>query len=118
MAKVGTLKEIKVGEVFEGQINTLDLSLPFEIRKILASSSNPKAPSHAILAWNKDGIEVPIGSAWMKTINKPGREGEQFLSLTFSDPSFGKPLNVAAFKSETENAWNILFRHRQDRAAQ
>ena len=117
MSKIGNLKEIKIGELYEGEINTLDLSLPFEIRKLTSSSTNLKAPTHVILAWNKNGIEVPVGSAWAKTINKPGREGEQFLSITFSDPSFGKPLNVAAFKSETENVWSIVFRHRQDRAA-
>ena len=117
MSKVGILKEIKLGELYEGEITTLDLSLLFEIRKLSTASTNLKAPTHVILAWNKNGVEVPVGSAWMKTINKPGRDGEQFFSLTLSDPSFGWPLNVAAFKSDTENVWSIVFRHRQDKAA-
>ena len=50
-------------------------------------------------------------------MSKVGREGEQFLSLTLTDPSFGKPLNVAAFKTDIEGAWDIVFRHRQEKAA-
>ncbi|MFT3674218.1 DUF736 family protein [Aestuariivirga sp.] len=117
MAKIGSLKETKPGQLYEGEVNTLQLSVRFEVRKLLLSSDNPNAPTHAIVAWNNDGIEVPIGSAWMKTMNKPGREGTAFMSMTFSDPSFAKPLNVAAFKTAEGNSWDVVFRHRQDKAA-
>ena len=101
MPKIGTLKEIVPGELFKGEINTLDISEAFEIRK-LKKPLNDNAPTHGIFAWNKSGAEVPIGSAWLKTMSKPGREGEKFLSLTLTDPSFGKPLNVAAFKTDNQ----------------
>ena len=116
MAKIGTLREIKLGELFKGDINTLDISETVEIRKLKKQQSE-NAPTHGIFAWNKNSAEVQIGSGWMKTMNKAGREGEQFLSLTFSDPSFGKPLNVATFKTEVEGSWDIVFRHGQDKAA-
>lgn len=116
MPTIGNLKETKLGELFKGSISTLDISQVFEIRK-LKKTLNENAPTHDILAWSKGGTEVSIGSAWMKTMNKAGREGEPFLSLTFTDPSFGKPLNVAAFKTEAEGTWDIVFRHRQDKAA-
>ena len=116
MAKIGSLRETKPGELFKGEINTLDISEVFEIRK-LKKPINENAPTHEICAWNKSGAEVPIGSAWLKTMRKAGREGEQFLSLTLTDPSFGKPLNGAAFKTDKEDAWDIVFRHRQDKAA-
>ncbi len=116
MSKIGSLKEIKPGDLFKGEINTLDVSAVFEIRK-LKKQQNENAPTHGIFAWNKSGAEVPIGSAWMKIMNKAGREGEQFLSIALTDPSFGRPLNVAAFKTEAEGTWDIVFRHRQDKAA-
>ena len=116
MSNVGYLKEVKPGELFKGELNTLDISVVFEIRRLKASA-NPNSPTHTILSWGKNGVEVPIGAGWLKQIKKPGREGEEFLSLTFSDPSFGKPFNVAAFKSEIEGEWHIVYRHRQERAA-
>jgi uncharacterized protein (DUF736 family) len=116
MSTIGTLTETKPGEVFKGNLNTLEISLVFEIRRVKLSG-NPNAPTHAIFAWGKSGAEVPVGAAWLKTIKKLGREGEEFLSLTFSDPSFGRPFNVAAFKSEMAGEWNIIFRHRPEKAA-
>ena len=117
MAKIGSLTEIRPGDLLEGNVNTLLLSVRFEMRKLLAKPNSPNAPTHAIVAWDNDGVEITIGSAWLKTMTKPGREGTPFFSMTFSDPSFVRPLNAAAFKAVEGNGWDIVFRHRQEKSA-
>ena len=76
-----------------------------------------EAPAYRVIAISDAGVEVDIGAVWVKSMKKPGREGEEFLSLALDDPSFPKRLNVAAFKDPVTGEWNIMFRRRQDRAA-
>jgi uncharacterized protein (DUF736 family) len=66
------------------------------------------------MARNPVGNPVRIGAAWEKTIKRGERVGEEFLSLTLDDPSLPNSLNVAAFKSNTDDdVWEITFRRRQ-----
>ena len=76
-------------------------------------SNNPNSPSHRIIAPGLCGNSVQIGSAWTKTMKRHGREGEQFLTLTFDSPPLPKPLNVAAFRRHATGEWQICFRERQ-----
>ena len=105
-------KTTKRGDELEGYVSTLQFNFRFRLARI-PKTENPKAPAYRIVSWSDSGVEVEIGAAWIKTMTKAGREGEEFLTLTFSDPSFPKPLNVAAFKSADSSDWDITFRHRQ-----
>ena len=109
-------KTTKHGEVLEGHVSTLLHNFTFQLER-LPKSENPNAPTYRAVTWNSAGVQVVIGAAWLKTMKKAGREGEEFLSLTFDDPSFEKPLNLAAFKSANGEWWDITYRRRQDRAA-
>jgi uncharacterized protein (DUF736 family) len=115
MSKIGMIEERQNanGLVLAGSIQTMELSFNFFL-EAAAASDNPSAPSHRICAWSKSGEAVPVGSAWTKQITKPGREGETFFTLTFDDPSFDRPLNVAAFKNAQSGNWDVMFRRRQD----
>lgn len=118
MSYIGKIetKQTAKGERLVGYLSTLDVDLSFQLGPA-PPSDNPNAPSHTITAWNRSGVEVPVGSAWTKTMTKVGREGERFLTLSFDDPSFSKPLNVAAFLNPDTGHWDITFRRRQDRAS-
>ena len=72
-------------------------------------SNNPRAPSHRIMVQGEDGDSRLIGSAWTKTMKRHGRDGEQFLTLTFVAPSFPKPLHVVAFREGPVADWQICF---------
>ncbi len=118
MSNIGMLRPTTPGgtDEFVGQILTLDLDLAIRLVPNEANGS-AKAPSHLILSKNKSGREVQVGSAWTKTITSAQRYGEQFLSLTLDDPSFSHPLNVAAFKVENSDEWDVTWRRRQDRSS-
>ena len=100
----------------QGEIATLEHTVTFSLGPRPGSSS-PQAPAFDIVAVNRDGIEVRIGAAWSKTITRGERKGEEYLTLTFDDPSFAKPLNAAAFKDARTGDYEIVFRHRQAKAA-
>ena len=115
MSTIGILRPTTPGEFdeFVGQISTLDHDLHI---RIVANdnAAGENTPSHIILSRNNAGREIQIGSAWSKTIKTAQRLGEKFLSLTIDDPSFGHPLNVAAFKTKGGDQWDITWRRRQD----
>lgn len=116
--KIGQMKskDTASGQILEGAISTLENDISFFAVK-LPAATNPNAPSHKLCAWNRNGAEVQIGSAWTKAVKSAERYGDEFLTLTFDDPSFEKPLNVAAFKNAETGDWDIMFRRRQSRAA-
>lgn len=118
MSTIGMLRPTTPGKFdeFVGQILTLDLDLSIRLVANEPGGSD-QAPSHLILSKNNVGREIQIGSAWTKTIQSAQRYGEQFLSLTLDDPSFGQPLNVAAFKVDGRDFWDVTWRRRQDRVA-
>lgn len=116
MLAIGSIQTIEERGYVQhrGEIHTLDLDLDFWLETNSASSSDA-APAFTIFAKSRSGRTVRIGSAWKKTIKTARRAGEEFLSLTFDDPSFPAPLNVAAFKTDRQGAWDITWRRRQDR---
>ena len=118
MSVIGKIhrKQTKQGEVLEGYLNTLKHSFRFRLMPLPKTQSS-NSPTFRIATWNDAGIETDIGLAWVKEMKKSGREGEEFLTLTFDDPSFSKSLNVAAFKNPDTGDFDITFRRRQERAA-
>ena len=106
----------KSEDVLEGDISTLLHNFRFRLIRML-KSDNPSAPGYRAVTWNDNGIEIDIGAAWIKHIKRGEHEGDEFLTLTFDDPSFPNRLNVAAFKNDQTGDWDIMFRRRQDRAA-
>jgi uncharacterized protein (DUF736 family) len=117
MSVIGHLRSrsTNAGEILEGDLSTLLHTLRIRL-EYLPKTDKPTAPAYRVVAWNNAGIEVVVGRAWLKTMNKTGREGEEFITITLDDPSFPKPLNVAAFKNSDTGNWDIAFRRRQDRA--
>lgn len=117
MSKIGYLKSTSPNDTSElvGVISSLDLAINIRLTPNEQSGSE-QAPSHRIMSRNPAGLEVEIGSAWTKTIQNSNRYGEVFFSMTLDDPSFAKPLNVAAFKDPHEDVWNITWRRRQETA--
>ena len=104
------------GDVWEGFISTLTYN--FRFRLVPApSSKNPNAPKYQAVTRNSADVDVVIGAAWVKTMKRSERAGEEFFTLTFSDPSFPKPLNAAAFLEPGSSDYVIDYKNRQDKAA-
>ena len=118
MLVIGSLREIedKGYRQIYGEIHTLQIDLQFRLAS-RAEQTSDNSPDYSIVAKNKTGRDVDVGSAWRKTIRTGGRAGEEFLSLTIDDPSFESPLNVAAFKNGRPGEWDVGWRRRQDRPA-
>ena len=116
MAIIGHLKAISEDGLSElvGEIRTLDVELNI---KLVANDERfgDNSPSYWIFSRGKSGREIRVGSAWKKTIQSGENLGDDFLSLTIDDPGFSHPLNVAAFKSDGQWTWSIVWRRRQDR---
>lgn len=113
MSKVGELEEVQNNHEKEywGFIRTLNLNLNIRLVPNIEFKNSQNSPDFLVLAKLSGGAETQIGSAWLKTPNKPGSIAE-FLSLTIDDPSMDAPLNVAAFPKAAKK-WDITFRRRQ-----
>lgn len=95
-------------EELEGFIETLEHDLKFRL-KLLHDRRGEKDPSYEIVARNRtSGRAVRIGAGWIKTAARGSHEGEDFISLTFDDPSFPRPLYCTAFPNEDGQTWNIV----------
>lgn len=118
MSTIGKIqrRQTRTGDALEGHISTLQYSFRFQLVPA-AKSGNPSAPKYQIVTTNNSGATVVIGAAWVKTIKRGNKEGEEFLTLTIDDPSFPKSLNVAAFQNSDAGDWDITYRRRQESAA-
>jgi uncharacterized protein (DUF736 family) len=123
MTTIGQLIRIdskeKQAAEYKGSVSTLLLDLTFEARRIPPRADKPGAPTHRLFAWNSSGTEVEIGAMWEKAATKPEHEGEPYFTFTFSDPSFEKSLNAAAFKPKNgkPGVYEITFRNRPGKPA-
>lgn len=102
MAVVGTLKvgqnRDRTGWVGRGQLKTMRLSASFTMHGVEGTRSQ-QAPSHRVIC---NGSE--IGAAWMATLTRGDFVGRPYWTLSLDDPSFDKPLRVAAFpRSENQD---------------
>jgi uncharacterized protein (DUF736 family) len=110
MTTIGTIQETNTNgfKEMKGQISTLHLNISFKLIPN-KQKSNPNDPSYSISTASLNGIDVQIGSVWEKSCQN---SDDVFLSMTFDDPSFNQPLNVAAFENNP-NRWDIVWRRRQ-----
>jgi uncharacterized protein (DUF736 family) len=110
MTTIGTITETTTNgfKEMKGQVSTLHLNISF---KLISNQqkSNPNDPSYSINTASLNGSDVKIGSVWEKSRQN---SDDVFLSMTFDDPSFNQPLNVAAFKNNPDH-WDIVWRRRQ-----
>jgi uncharacterized protein (DUF736 family) len=96
MATIGTFT--KSGNEFKGSITTLFIQAK-NVRLIPEDThGNEKAPTHRMFSGN-----IVIGAAW----SKKSREGREYLSVKFDDPSFAAP--VYASLSETDDGTFALI---------
>lgn len=114
MTVIGRLKRVisDSGETLVGTVSTLQLTLAITLYPT-GEPADSRRPSYEIRAKNAEGREVPVGGAWLKTMTKPDKFGEEFLSITIDDPSLPQPLNVAAFMAAEGDGWTVMFRRRQ-----
>ena len=117
MSTIGKLKRVRdeQDEYLIGNIRTLEINLQIKLYPITEKDS-ANSPSFRIFAVDKDSSEVEIGAAWVKTITKPDRFGEEFLSISVDDPSLAQGLNVAAFTNDDGDTYSITFRRRLAKA--
>ena len=114
MAQIGKVSF----EIFNGQtealgyIHTMQISTDIK----LVPTSEPEGstkPAYRVFAIRSD-VQIEIGAAWVKRMNNPPSGKEEFLSMLIDDPSFEQPLNIAAFPTDEEGDFNIVWRRRQD----
>ena len=98
MATIGIFK--KVGNDFQGEINTLNLSKAVRIVAEQNRSSNENAPSHRVFVGRAE-----IGAAW----SKRSEEGRDYLSLKLADPSFTAPIYANLFDDEGGEGYTLLW---------
>ncbi|MGY4305951.1 uncharacterized protein (DUF736 family) [Bradyrhizobium sp. USDA 4369] len=98
MATIGIFK--KVGNDFQGEINTLNLSKAVRIVAEQNRSSNENAPSHRVFVGRAE-----IGAAW----SKRSEEGRDYLSLKLDDPSFTAPIYANLFDDEGGEGYTLLW---------
>lgn len=98
MATIGSFK--KVGNDFQGEINTLNLSKAVRIVAEQNRSSNENAPSHRVFV-----ARAEIGAAW----SKRSEEGRDYLSLKLDDPSFTAPIYANLFDDEGGEGYTLLW---------
>jgi len=121
-SNIGNPEMAQIGEItFEtfngrtealGFIRTLQISTDIKLVPTLEPEGSTK-PAYRIFAIRSD-TEIEIGAAWVKRMNNPPAGKEKFLSVLLDDPSFDTPLNIAAFPTDDEGLFNIVWRRRQD----
>jgi len=116
MSNLGKIytKATKSGDQLEGHLASLDYNIQFRLTP-LANGSELDAPTHRIMSFNDAGVEVDIGAGWKRKARRGDHMGKEFFSLTFDDPHFGPPLNVAAFPASEPGEWDIVYRQRQSK---
>lgn len=112
-------KHCTEGEVCgKGSLATLLIGFKFNV-VMAAGAVGGDQPAIKFYAVNPLGESVEIGAGWLKEIQHGDQAGRRFYSITFDDPSFDKPLNVAAWPVEGQDGkFGITFsRPRQQQAA-
>ena len=94
---------------FRGKLRTLAHRFKIELQPN-DELRGEASPDFTVWA-EADGDLVPIGSAWLKTVQARGANSRRkFLSISCDDPSFPAPLNVAAFEPDAPGLnWVITW---------
>ena len=103
MATIGTFT--KDGNGYAGNVETLAFraKLTFEP----ANKKSDNSPDFRVFHLT-DGFSSEIGAAWKKT----SKEGADYLSVSFDDPSFAEKINCRLVKTGAEQG-HTLFWERQ-----
>lgn len=120
MSAIGKLtlyQKLPAGNEYRGSLRTLEHQFSLRLLPQPNPDGNANRPSHRVFAILPDGTNIPFGAAWLRVSKAASHEGEEFFSLTLDDPSFSKPLNLAAFSSGKADEFEITFRRRSERAA-
>lgn len=118
MATIGQLNATTVDgqQVLRGRIGTLKLDEEVILRPT-GSPRDDNRPSHRVYAQRANDNEVEVGAAWTKTFKATDGSLNEMLSINLDDPSFDRPINVAAFPNGEPGRFDIRWRRRQDRHA-
>lgn len=111
MATIGQIRKVDDfgKQLLEGEIATLSFSIKFTLQENpTRKSGNSNIPDYLILVKNAAGTPIQVGLVWKKTSKKIGASMTEYLSMSFDDPSFPKPLHVTAFEN-SEDTWNIVW---------
>lgn len=118
MSEIGKLTPSTRGDLsyLSGHILTMDGRLS------IALEGNPgerdqNRPSHQITARTRDGSDIQVGAAWLKTSKHGPQAGKPFFSIQIDHPERPQPINVAAFEDASSGEWTIVWRRRTSRAA-
>ena len=116
MSKLGKIctRATKSGDQLEGHLASLEYNFRFRLNPV-RDKNGPDTPSYRIMSFNDSGVEVDIGAVWMRKAARGPHVGGEFMSLTFDDPQFRPPLNVAAYPASTTGEWDIVHRQRQNK---
>lgn len=117
IGKLTLFQKLPAGNEYRGHIRTLEHQFSLRLLPEPNHDGNANRPSHRVFAVLSDCQNIPFGAAWLRVSKAASHEGEKFFSLTLDDPSFSKPLNLAAFPSGKADEFEITFRRRPEQAA-
>lgn len=113
MRIIGNITRNPFNNGYKGKVNTMNINFNFFMQEISDKKSD-KTPDFNIFLSNGTNEPPSIGAAWKKVSNKNEKRTE-FFSISFDDPSFDKPLNVAAFPDGSDS-WNITWDRKQEKS--
>jgi uncharacterized protein (DUF736 family) len=106
MATIGTFT--KDGAGFTGSIQTLTLKAKITFEAADKKSGN--APDFRVFH-QTDSYSSEIGAAWKKT----SKEGAEYLSGNFDDPTFAEKINCRLVKTGAEQSYTLYWERQRPR---
>lgn len=97
MATIGTFTANSSGEI-TGFIKTLTLRIEASFHPV--EKETDKAPDYRLRK-----ADLEIGAAWKKT----SRDGRDYLSVKFDDPSFATPVYATLSETETAGEYALIW---------
>lgn len=120
MAIIGQLIETNINgkTEYEGHIRTLNIQIPIRLIENPHKASQG-APDYRVIS-KSGGQDIEVGSAWRNTSSPKiiGDESTEYLSINIDDPSMPNALNVAAFRSQETDTWNIVWSRPKSKPAE
>jgi uncharacterized protein (DUF736 family) len=97
MSTIGTFT--KNGDRFDGNLRTLNLTLPSVSFVPVDHSDNDNAPDYRALSG-----QAEFGAAW----TKGSKAGDEYLSVLLDDPGMSAPISCALVQAEG-NTWHLVW---------
>jgi uncharacterized protein (DUF736 family) len=114
MSKIGEFKPKYPADPLRelsGWIRTVAFEGNLSIKRE-GNSLRQNAPTHRVYITTEGRDPIEVGAAWLNTMTRGNRQGEEFLSGTIDDPSFATPLAFGVFQ-EGEDLWVASWRRRK-----